>query len=152
MAYGQLMLGSCREFIKRRAILPAQQGGCYLYPSHLLAAFPMTLLLPRPVSGRQLLVLGFLLLPVACLAWTWSALPAQVPVHFTQDGADQYSDKRVAWAMVWLPLLVYGAAGWLSPPATTPAQAASRRLRTGATLFLSSVLCIWLVAAGYGTR
>jgi hypothetical protein len=112
----------------------------------------MTLLLPRPINGRQLLVLGLLLLPVAFLAWTWSALPAQVPIHFTRGGADQYADKQVSWALVWLPVLVYGATQWLYPLATTPAQAASRRLFTGATLFLSAVLCIWLVAAGHGAR
>jgi hypothetical protein len=108
----------------------------------------MTPSLPQPVSGRQLLVLGLLLLPVACLAWTWSALPAQVPVHFARGGADQYADKYVGWAIVWVPLLVYGAAQWFSSPPTTPAQAASRRLLTGATLFLSAVLCTWLVAVG----
>jgi hypothetical protein len=103
--------------------------------------------LPRPFSGRDFIVLFLLLLPVACLAWTWSALPAQVPVHFTRGGADQYADKHACWALVWVPLLVYGAARWLSPPATTPATAASRRLLTGGILFLSAALCIWLVAA-----
>jgi hypothetical protein len=112
----------------------------------------MTLLLPRPARGRQLLVLGLLLLPLACLAWTWSALPAQVPVHFTRGGADQYADKQVCWALVCVPVLVYGAARWLSPPATTPARAASRRLLTSGMLFLSAVLCVWLVAAGHGAR
>jgi hypothetical protein len=110
----------------------------------------MTLLLSRPVSGRQLLVLGLLLLPVACLAWTWTGLPAQVPVHFTRGGADQYTDKQWCWAVVWVPVLVYSAARWLSPPAATPAEAASRRLLTGGMLFLSAVLCAWLVAAGHG--
>ena len=108
------------------------------------------LLLPRPVRGRQFLVLALLLLPVACLAWTWSALPAQVPVHFTRGGADQYADRLVCWAFVWVPVLVYSAAQWFSPPATTPATAASRRLLTGGMLFLSAVLCAWLVAAGHG--
>ena len=112
----------------------------------------MTLLLPWPARGRQLLVLGLLLLPVAFLAWTWSGLPAQVPVHFTRGGADHYAGKQVGWALVWVPVLVYGASQWLSPPATTPAQAASRRLLTGAMLFLSAVLCAWLVAAGHGAR
>ena len=112
----------------------------------------MTPLLPRPVSGRSLVVLGLLLLPVAFLAWTWPALPAQVPVHFTRGGADQYADKHACWALVWVPVLVYGAARWFSPPPTTPAAAASRRLLTGGMLFLSAVLCIWLVAAGSGVR
>ncbi|MBC8083043.1 MAG: DUF1648 domain-containing protein [Hymenobacter sp.] len=44
-----------------------------------------------------------LLLPVACLAWTWSALPAQVPMHFTQGGADQCADQLVGWALVGCP-------------------------------------------------
>ena len=105
-----------------------------------------------PVPGRQHVVLGLLLLPLACLAWTWSALPAQVPVHFTRGGADQYADKQMCWALVFVPVLVYGAAQWFSPPATTPAQAASRRLLTGGMLFLSAVLCAWLVAAGHGAR
>jgi hypothetical protein len=112
----------------------------------------MTVVLPRPVSGRQLLMLGLLLLPVACLLWTWSVLPAQVPIHFTRGGADQYADKQVGWALVWVPVLLYGATQWLSPLATTPAQAARRRLFTGTTLFLSAVLCIWLVAVGHGAR
>jgi len=112
----------------------------------------MAHLLSQPINGRQLLVLGLLLLPVACLAWTWSALPAQVPIHFSRGGADHYADKQVGWAVVWVPMLVYGAARWLSPPTITPAQVASRRLLTTTTLFLSAVLCIWLVAAGHSAR
>ncbi|MDO7851213.1 DUF1648 domain-containing protein [Hymenobacter convexus] len=106
----------------------------------------------QPVSGRQLLVLGLLLLPVACLAWTWPALPMQVPMHFTRGGADQYANKYACWAIVWVPLLVYGAAHWFSSPPATPAQAASRRLLTGGMLFLSAVLCTWLVATYHGAR
>lgn len=110
----------------------------------------MTPLLPWSVNGRQLLVLGLLLLPVALLTWTWSGLPAQVPVHFTRSGADQYADKQLCWVLVWVPLLVYGAARWLSPSPTTPPDAASRRLLTGGMVLLSVLLCVWLVAVSHG--
>jgi hypothetical protein len=90
-------------------------------------------------TGRKTIVLGLLLLPLVCLLWQWSALPAQVPIHFSRHGADYFADKRLLWVDVLLPLLLY-----LGLPRLYPGAAGSQRLVTGAAIFLSFVLCLWL--------
>ena len=91
------------------------------------------------------LVFALLLLPAGCLLWKWSALPAQIPLHFGRGGADAFGDKHVLLALVVLPLALYAATPWLY---RSPARAASYRpLLTGAAVALSLVLTTLIIAS-----
>jgi hypothetical protein len=85
-----------------------------------------------------------LLLPIACLLLKWPTLPAQVPLHFSRNGADAYGDKHWLWGMVFMPLLIYVTLPLVYRTKANPE--AYRPLGIGVALFLSLVLCVLLVA------
>lgn len=97
--------------------------------------------------GTQALLLGFALLPVGCLLWQWNALPSQIPLHFSRGGADTFGSKEVAIGLALMPLLLYVTLVFAYPVANEkPAQRQKRQIIFGAIVFLSLMLCVWLLA------
>ncbi|QNH61740.1 SdpI family protein [Hymenobacter sediminicola] len=63
----------------------------------------------RPFSTWHLLLVLLLVLPTLYLAYSWSALPAQIPTHFDTAGkADGYTAKQHMWLLcLGLPVGTY---------------------------------------------
>lgn len=94
----------------------------------------------------RVLTLAALVAPVACLAYTWEALPAQIPTHFGLDGsADGYTAKNNMWLMcLGLPLGTYLLLVFL--PRLDPKQ----RLDAGNPNYQKLLLALVALVSGLG--
>ncbi|SMB89006.1 hypothetical protein SAMN00120144_0866 [Hymenobacter roseosalivarius DSM 11622] len=102
-----------------------------------------TLRQPVQPTGKKVLLLTLLLLPIGCLLWKWSTLPAQVPLHFSRGGADSYGDKRALIGLVLVPLIVYIALPFINR--VKAGNTERSQIGTGVAVFLSVILCALLV-------
>ncbi len=98
---------------------------------------------PKQLTGATALLIGLLLLPIGCLLWQWNTLPAQVPVHFSRGGADRFEDKHILIGLVLLPFILYSAVTFLYQ--TKSSKNMHRQIGIGTAVFLSLVLCVWLL-------
>ena len=91
---------------------------------------------------KKVLILG-LLLPIFCLVWQWSSIPAQVPFHFSRNGADVVGSKWELAPLAVLPLLLYSVLPLLRP--ASPREPFYQQAGVGFSLLGSLALCAWFI-------
>jgi uncharacterized membrane protein len=102
--------------------------------------------------ARELLLILFLLMPLALLAFTWYSIPDTIPVHYGMDGtADRYDSKTtLLWLIPAVQLLIYivvSLAPFIDPKKRLHHnQGGYYTIRLTIIMFMSTVFISYLVS------